>query len=88
MGEIPEDVTRTARDVAFDFDCDWTADGRRRGQVEEDAAVHAIARAILAERERCARVAESFGAPDRYGQIHGETYLDADIIADAIRKGD
>lgn len=61
MGEIPKDVTRTARDVAFDFDCDWTADGRRWGQVEEDAAVHAIARAILAERERCARIAVEQG---------------------------
>lgn len=52
----------TAKDIAFDFDCDWTADGRRRGEAEYRAAIEAIAAALAkaeregmeAERARCA----------------------------------
>ena len=55
---IPEDVMAAAKDVVFDFDCDWTADGRRRGEQQEQEAVTLVARAILAERERCAKLCE------------------------------
>lgn len=49
----------TAKDIAFDFDCDWTADGRRRGEEEYHAAIKAIAAALAkAEREGMKRAAE------------------------------
>lgn len=49
----------TAKDIAFDFDCDWTADGRRRGEAEYRAAIEAIAAALAkAEREGMKRAAE------------------------------
>ena len=49
----------TAKDIAFDFDCDWTADGRRRGDAEYHAAIDAIAAALAkAEREGMKRAAE------------------------------
>lgn len=49
----------TAKDIAFDFDCDWTADGRRRGETEYRAAIDAIAAALAnAEREGMKRAAE------------------------------
>lgn len=49
----------TAKDIAFDFDCDWTADGRRRGEAEYHAAIEAITAALAkAEREGMKRAAE------------------------------
>jgi hypothetical protein len=45
MGEIPEDIFRVAADV-------WAT------LPNESAGIIAIARAILSERERCAKIAE------------------------------
>lgn len=60
----------TAKDIAFDFDCDWTADGRRRGETEEQAAIEAIATALAnAEREGMKRAAE-------IARAAGKTHLD------------
>lgn len=51
MNGIPEDVRRAAENVYTDLpnDHDWAWD---------EKAVEIIARALLAERERCARIAE------------------------------
>lgn len=60
----------TAKDIAFDFDCDWTADGRRRGEAEYRAAIDAIARALAnAEREGMRRAAEM-----ARGHVYRERY--------------
>jgi len=47
MTDIPEDIMAEARGIEFDFDCDWTADGRRRGEAERQAAINVIARALM-----------------------------------------
>ena len=68
MTDIPEDVMKRARDIVFDFDCDWTADGRSRGDREEQDAVEAVARALMeeraAERERCATIVDAMQADE------------------------
>lgn len=76
---IPEDVMKTARAVALEVrnaayfdghsDCpgiDW----------DNDNAAYDIARAILAERERCERLAK-----------RGPYSIQTDVIASAIRDG-
>lgn len=84
---IPEDVMASAKDAVFDFDCDWTADGRRRGDQQERDAVVAIARTILAERERCAKIAEEAGKPYALHKATGAVVFRtaAEKIAEAIR---
>lgn len=65
----PDDVSaeawEIAKDIEFDFECDWTADGRRVGEIERNSAIASIARAIdaaiLRERERCASLANKQG---------------------------
>ena len=78
------DHMEKARDIESGFECDWTADGRRRGEAEEEAAVVAIARALAAAeqrgREDAAKVAESVGS-DHDPQL-------GEHIAAAIRRGD
>lgn len=57
MEKIPEDIAKVANELASTANtCCYRSDG-----YEEEMA-ELIARAILAERERCATVAESFGA--------------------------
>ncbi len=48
---ISPEALEKARDIAFDFDCDWTADGRRQGNREYQDAINAIAAALQAERD-------------------------------------
>ncbi|TBW33579.1 hypothetical protein EYW49_20065 [Siculibacillus lacustris] len=68
MTDIPEDVMRAARAVA-------------KGMFDP-IDVEEIARAILAERERCAKIAEGWEATMRRGQ-----YIDDALksVAAAIR---
>lgn len=56
MTEIPDDVMKAAYDAALDCRNDKACDPIHN----DDALQLAFARAILAERERCAAVAERF----------------------------
>lgn len=81
--EIPADIVRASK-LLFN-DLMRSLMGRGDGEA-------AIARAILAERQRCAKVASSRGwgasQPVRYGP-HDEGGFDtADAIAQAILKGE
>ena len=85
MAKIPEDVMKAARDVANEIVAPpiW-------GSVS--LAYPIIARAILAERERCAKIA--VGMPGSYGGLvgapdNGAFGFDAACwqIADAIHGG-
>lgn len=55
MTEIPDDVMKAAYDAALDYRHDKACDPIHN----DDALQLAFARAILAERERCAKVADS-----------------------------
>jgi hypothetical protein len=63
--EFPSDIMRAAREAAaLVYDqINWTtaAELVRKGTVDENAEVKAAARAILAERQRAAKVAEAVG---------------------------
>lgn len=59
MTDIPEDVMKSAREAHAEF---------AKSSVRDNLTV-IIARAILAERERCARIAESVG---NYGDYKRE----------------
>lgn len=75
MSEIPQDVRDKAREIAAYCE---------RAGLDED-----IARAIMAERERCAKVAETLGAYPELNVFSGgpEWYLHGKEIAAAIRRG-
>lgn len=70
QSEIPEDVMEAS------FECLWSFSKKKRWfsskheRAEEIRSALHIARAILAERERCAAVAESFGAEWREDAKH------------------
>jgi hypothetical protein len=80
--EIPEDVKRLANEAVYG-DGGWHKVGE----------VVAVARAIMAERERAAKVAESYygGPAHTYASENGDRYLAQDQasagIARLIRKG-
>lgn len=77
-----------ARDIAFDFDCDWTADGRRRGEREEQDAVEAIARALAAaEAEASANLISIIADIRQKSGIGGKPMLGelAEAIAEKIK---
>lgn len=71
MSEIPEDIAKTAHELAF---------YRGLGPVCEGA----VARAILAERKRCAEVVHSV-AKDFYGNT--DQMYAAALIASSIEAG-
>jgi hypothetical protein len=82
MTDIPEDVMETAREAVFDVTQRFDTPGK----------VDVIARAILAERERCARVADDYTADgyddDPMHGCFGEGYRESALsIAAAIRAG-
>lgn len=54
MTEIPDDVMKAAYDAALDYRNDKACDPIHN----DDALQIAFARAILAERERCAKIAD------------------------------
>jgi hypothetical protein len=71
---IPDDIYRIATDIVR---CDYSK------AVEPDYEIYlAIARAILAERQRCAEIAKATGASSS-DDWPGETWI-ADRIANAI----
>jgi len=81
MADVPEDINRAATDTlrelceVLEVSMQWNAVGL-------------IARAILAERKRCAEIAESWTAPLRPGteaRLLGHKDAARDIAA-AIRK--
>jgi hypothetical protein len=91
MSEIPEDIRETAKRVWNEED--WSAHG----------AMELIARAILAEREKNAAIAEAFttkretmlaieyAVNDKYGgdaTVAEFVPVIANMLASAIRKGD
>lgn len=78
MTEIPEDVMKAAKEIAeIANNCCYRSDG-----YEEDIADR-IARAILAERERCCSVLRRL-----HEQQDGETFCSIFIeIEEIIRKG-
>lgn len=99
MTTIPDDmVERVARAIADKMhaggDFGMTgADAYRRRSAEfmsmARAAIEAMQPAILAERERCARIAERYGA-ERAGASDGQTCILLEVngrdVAHAIRS--
>lgn len=82
MTTIPDDVMEAARDVAREFAKSFVLMGPL-------GVIGPAARAIMAERERCAKIAEWFGA-ERAGAGDGQTYILRDVnghdVAAAIRN--
>jgi hypothetical protein len=76
MTDIPEDIMLAARDACL---------ASVEQVIANDIGIRVIARAIMAERERCAKIAESYDL-----SIMSSTSADvtARKIAAAIRKGD
>lgn len=82
MTDIPDDIMKAAWAVLQD-----------EGHSESDA--ERIARAIMAERERCAKVADKAAADQDTNTRDHEALIQAlaaediaHVIADAIRKGE
>lgn len=89
----PEDIEAKAQEVARDIDYDAIDVS---GNMFYDQAVPIIAAALLAERERCAKIAEEWPLVERLlpmaDESHNEAALTgqheaAERIAAAIRKG-
>lgn len=82
----------TAKDIAFDFDCDWTADGRRRGEAEYRAAIEAIAAALsAAEREGMMRAdaicyarSKAHHKQSKTYEAEGDELSQTQCLADAV----
>jgi hypothetical protein len=75
MSAYPEDVMRAAEEAARD-EC------QAGGSFDYRCVVETAARAILAERERAAKVVETTSPKTHDAGLHGEE------LAAAIRKGD
>ena len=75
--DIPEDIMRSAKECSDQLPVDWNPDNDAEG-------VCLIALAILAERERCAKLAEAMKDEPCSGPEWAAACAD---IADAIRKG-
>ncbi len=96
---IPEDVMEAARDAyrLLTMDRDWHGQAERiseidRGEWNNGLVLRVAARAILAERERCAIIADMeealFCDPRVRDSHYSKGARDASVrIADAIRKG-
>lgn len=88
----PDDIPQDVWDVAWEVDveADFTFDGQTSGSAERLATAENIARAILAERERCAafmdrRADELEASSDTVlGRMMGEVYR---AEAKSIRSG-
>lgn len=79
---IPHDVLTAARIAGFEFETfiqevDMNPDGNEASE----KLVETIARAVAAERERCAAVAETFRDDNPFPTVYS-------AIAAAIRKGE
>lgn len=86
MTAYPDDVMKAARKAARDAyyaaGMSYMAYVFASGMHDDSVEVQAAARAILAERERCARVAKSFDERTDILKIVGHG------VAAAIRKGE
>ena len=80
MPPIPEDIMHAAMEAYLSLMDDDRYDDHKYGSEH-------IARAIMAERERCAMVAESHGGRDTDRVSGWGGAVRAQSIADAIRKG-
>ncbi|QAZ46779.1 hypothetical protein [Mesorhizobium sp. Pch-S] len=78
MSEIPEDVMQRAKNTL----AGWTIDDGTISQFDECAK--SVALAIMAERERCVEVVESWRKRMFGGQ---RLYIFADEVVQAIRRG-
>ncbi|WP_276200355.1 hypothetical protein [Chelatococcus sp. XZ-Ab1] len=91
MSETPEDVMKLARDAAarwYDDDSSFMLAGEiRAGEHDDWPVVRVTARAIMAERERCAEVADDYATFYRgLGCVHRHHIVET--IAEEIRLGD
>lgn len=93
--ELPvTDTVERLRGVCVDWDGTAMLDGEEPrtwlsvGEIREAAAeIERLRAALLAERERCAKVAESIISADQYDTMDTDCYQDtADRIAAAIRN--
>lgn len=80
MSDFPEDILKAARKTENDVSASWSHE-----------RVDIIARAILAERKRCAKVAEY--SVDRWRAQGDKCQVSCDVtacedIAEAIMKGE
>lgn len=90
MTDIPDDVMKVARGL---IDAEFEDNGDRPIWGPPDQFIEIIARAILAERERCAKIADieeaRFCDPRIRDSFHSRGARDASLrIAAAIRRGD
>ena len=83
MAEIPDDVMKAAYDAALDYRNDKACDPIHN----DDALQIAFARAILAERERCAKLADRYAANNKgVGGQAFAAFTVATEIGHSIRK--
>lgn len=87
LEDIPQDVWNAAF-ATYIARCDSVS--RLAADFEEDEVIELVARAILAERERCAHISESFIDSTDY-DVEPEAAVAENVaarmIAAAIRKG-
>lgn len=77
MSAIPEDVMKAAQDVVDTLSCTGGDHGNEWQLV--------IARALMAEREACAKIAREFWVEGGEGSFDDGVVLAAEAIATAIR---
>lgn len=89
LNNLPDDIMRAAEEAFKTLASPCYSDCAYRDEDHENADMKAIARAIWAERQRCAKVAASL--PLEYGHdgalMHVEN-MTAGRIAQAILKGE
>ena len=82
--DIPQDVWDAAVPLALQY-VEWLIPAPHDYAGSEDVLTKVIARAIMVERERCAKVADDYPSRDPAGDGNG--YWAAEEIAAAIRGG-
>jgi hypothetical protein len=87
MSEIPEDAMKAAWMIVGDIDADFTHDSQTSGNREMKDAQIVIARAILAEREQSAAVADSYAAETHFSLDHLTTKEACKLVARLIAAG-
>ncbi len=72
--DVPEDIREKARGIVAEIDADWTYDGQvfdfsNAQRDVENAVCQALLSERLAQKERDAKIAETFGARSRSHDI-------------------
>lgn len=87
---IPEDVMAMACHEA-QFFADWLHHGNSTGSLSEHAIAglaDSIARAIMAERERCAKIMEGYPPREFFGILYDIASASQDMPSSRVFEGD